>query len=80
MILVDLPYKKHFGVQCSCGQACVVEVTGEQAAAADKDPVLGLRALAREDQEAMVEFFDEHKEQGHTPEACLLGIAEMPKA
>ncbi len=78
---MDLPWKRHFGVECSCGAAWVTElVTRDQVEAAEKDPVLALRSLSREDQVVAADFYVEHKKLGHTPRPALVAIAALPKA
>jgi hypothetical protein len=79
---MDLPWKRHFGVECpTCKTACVTElVTQEQIDAADKDPVLALRSLSEEDQQEAAKFFEEHKKMGHNPVPTLVAIAPLPKA
>jgi len=78
---MDLPWKRHFGVKCSCGQACLVELqTKELVEAAERDATIALRLLPRDDQVAMVDFWLRHHKLGHEPEPTLAEIAPLPKS
>lgn len=78
---MDLPWKPHFGIVCSCGAACVSELTTpEQVKIAQQDSVLALRSLSAEDQKASADFYAKHKEMGHDPEPQLMSLSALPKA
>lgn len=75
---MDLPWKKHFGITCSCGKACVTEIAREQAEI--EEPTEILRTLSPEDRLACAEFYSEHRALGHDPQPNLVDIATMPQA
>jgi hypothetical protein len=78
---MDLPWKAHFGITCSCGKAWAVELLTQEAIdTAKKDPVLALRALADDDKADAAAFYSEHKKMGHSPEPSVIGLAPLPKS
>ena len=79
---MDLPFKPHFAIVCSCGEGCTSErsLTSAELAAAEKDFVVALRMLPPDEQRAAVAFYTKHKDLGHTPEPRLMGLAPLPVA
>jgi len=75
---VDLPWKRHFGIVCSCQKGSVVEVTREQASM--KDPTDILTSLPIEDQQDMAMFYAEHLAMGHELRPDFVDIAPLPKS
>jgi hypothetical protein len=75
--MTGLSYKPHFGVECSCGEACTVEIGEKQLEVARKDPVLALRLLSSENQTAIADFWTKHSEQGHTLDPILVELAPL---
>ena len=66
---------RHVAIVCSCGQACGsdAELTDEQVAAVERDPVVGLRLVPLADAIAMAKFYREHQKPGHEPGPALIG-------
>lgn len=77
MTVDDFKGKPHFGVKCSCGRACVSEITEEQAAMVKLDPVIGLRVLSPEDQQGLGDFWARHSALGHELEPTLCEIGPL---
>ena len=79
---MDLPFKPHFTITCSCGVSCASghSFSPEELKKAETDLVIALRILPADDQQALVRFFDEHRRLGHSPEPRLVGFAPLPTA
>ena len=75
---MDLPWKRHFGITCSCGKACAFEVTREQTAL--PNPTEILRSLSPDDQQACARFYAEHQALGHDPQPDLIDLAPLPES
>ena len=71
--------KPHFGIKCSCGEACVSEITEEQARLVEVDPVVGLGMLSPKDLEGVLDFWGKHSTLGHKPEPTLCEIGPLGK-
>lgn len=80
--VMDLPFRPHFTITCSCGEACAAErsFSADELSRAQTDPVIALRMLPPAEQRAAAMFYDAHKKRGHSPEPRLVGLAPLPKA
>lgn len=68
-----------FGVKCSCGKGCLVEVTREQAQTIQADVVAGLYVISTPERDKILDFWVEHEQHGHELEPTLCEIVPMNK-
>ena len=66
-----------YGLECSCGEGCVMRVTKEQAAQIEGDAAIGLHLLSPKERQGILDFWQEHKNAGHTLEPTLCEIMAL---